>query len=478
MIFKTYERKFFMRIMLAFGISILLGGCSFAPKYIRPKAPIPDKWSQGQHYLQLSKNLSSSGIGEIPGWHRFFIDKNLEKIIETALKNNRSLRIAILNVEKVRAMYAIQRSELFPIVNALGAGDKQRIPSDLTSSGKPVIEKQYNVNLGISSWEIDFFGRLRSLKKQALENFLATKEAKRGAQISLISEIGRLYFTLAADRENLKLAQSTLDATKHSYSLIFSRYKAGLANELDLRRAQTQVDSAKGKAIIYIRKIAQDKNSLNLLAGSIIPDKLLPNGLFSIKMPADIPCGLSSAILLKRPDIMAAEHRLKGAYAFIGAARASFFPVISLTTGVGTASNELSGLFKSGSGTWNFNPQISVPVFDSRIWAAYRVSKSERKIALTEYEKVIQTAFKEVADSLAVRETIDQQVSVQQSLVNALSDTYKLSQKRYLNGLDNYLSVLDSQRSLFDARQVLISLRLAKIINKVQLYGVLGGGGN
>ena len=355
-------------------------------------------------------------------------------------------------------------------------GNKQRIPSGMSSSHKATVEKQYSVNFGISSWEIDFFGRLRSLKKQALQNYLATDQARRSVQILLIEEVSRAYFTFAADKENLKLAGSTLDSRKNSYELILSRYRAGLANELDLSRAGTQVDLARGKVIDYVRKVALDKNVLDLLAGLRVPEKLLPRGISGVKMPAGISYSLRSDILLHRPDIMAAEHQLKGAYALIGAARASFFPRISLTTGIGTASRELSDLFKSGSGTWNFKPQAVMPVFDPRIWAAYRVSKTERKIALTKYEKVIQTAFKEVADALAVRDTIGKQIAAQQSLVNSLADTCRLAENRYVNGIDSYLGVLDAQRSLFAARQNLTLLHFEKIVNDVKLYAVLGGG--
>lgn len=475
-------RKFNMKrkIWVILGIFIWVSGCSLAPKYTQPKAPVPATWPQGAAYK------SSRTAAGIPGTStaaklslkKFFTDRNLQKIIEIALNNNRDLRLAALNVEKVRAMYDIQKTELYPVINALGSGNRNRVPADLSSTGKTSINSRYDVNLGISSWEIDFFGRLRNLKQQALQEFLATDQARRSAQIALVSEVAGTYFTFAADRESLKLAESTLDAQQDSYNLIKSQYKAGLANELDLSRAQTQVDSAKTKAAQYTRKAAQAQNALNLLAGSTVPEKLLPLKFSDLKVPADIFCGLSSDVLLHRPDIMAAEHQLKGAYAFIGAARANFFPRIALTAGVGTASSELSGLFKSGSGTWNFAPQIAVPVFDARTWAAYRVSKAEQKIALTRYEKTIQTAFREVADALAVQGTIDQEFAAQQSLVNSLKDTYHLAKNRYKNGIDSYLSVLDAQRSLFGAQQGLILLRQARLTNKVRLYAVLGGGSN
>jgi efflux transporter, outer membrane factor (OMF) lipoprotein, NodT family len=395
-----------------------------------------------------------------------------------ALNNNRDLRLAALNVERARSLYGVQRAELFPAVNAAGGGGKQRRSSDLIASGDSRTIEQYSVNLGIASWEIDFFGRIRSLKDRALEEYLATEEARRSAQISLVSEVARAYLTLAADREGLKLARSTLETQQAAYDLIHRRYEVGLATKLDLRRAQTQVDAARGDVASYTQIAAQDQNALNLLAGWPVPRHLLPADLASVNPPKEISPGLSSEALLRRPDIIAAEHRLKGAYAFVGAARATFFPRISLTTSFGTASDDLSGLFKSGSGTWNFAPQVVMPIFDARTWAALRVSKAERKIILTQYEKTIQAAFREVADALAVCGTVDQQVSAQQSLTNAVADTYRLSNQRYTKGIDSYLSVLDAQRSLFAAQQGLISICLARLANQVRLYAVLGGGGD
>jgi len=437
--------------------------------------PIPAQWPQGEAYGNGSAVNQTMAVSEL-SLNKFFTDPKLQKIIETALINNRDLRLAVLNVERVRALYDIQKAQLFPVVNAVGYGNKQRIPADLSVTGKSMTMEQYGVNMGIASWEIDFFGRIRSLKDRALEEYLATEEARCSAQIALVSEVSRVYLALASDLENLKLAQSTLKAQQASYALIHKRYEVGIATEIDLYRAQTRVDAALRDVPRFTQLTAQDKNALNLLAGSPVPEDILPKDLSSISPFKEISPGLSSDTILTRPDIMAAEHRLKGAYAFIGAARAAFFPRISLTTAVGTASNELSGLFNSGSGTWNFAPQIAMPIFDARTWAALRVSKTDQKIVLTQYEKTIQTAFREVADALAVQGTINQQVSAQQSLVNATEKTYHLSNKRYTVGIDGYLSVLDAQRSLYVQQQVLIALRLAELANQVRLYAVLGGG--
>ena len=335
---------------------------------------------------------------------------------------------------------------------------------------------QYGVNLGITSWEIDFFGRIRSLKDKASEEYLATEDARSSAQISLVSAVAQAYLTLAADRENFKLAASTLEAQEASYKLIRKRYDVGISSKLDLLQAQSQVDTARGDVARYTQLTAQDENALNLLAGFSLSQDVLPSDLASVNPLKEISPGLSSGLLLRRPDILAAEHQLKAANANIGAARAAFFPNISLTTAIGTASADLSGLFKSGQGTWLFAPQIVMPIFDARTWSAYDVVKVEKKISVAQYEKVIQTAFREVSDALAVRGTVNQQIAAQQLLVEAVAETYRLSQARYNKGIDSYLSVLDAQRSLYSAEQGLILLHLARIVNTVTLYKVLGGG--
>ena len=456
-------------------IVLFLSSCSLAPEYARPEAPVPAEWPQGAAYGSIRETPGPAAIPELR-WEEFIPDQKLQTIIKTALDTNRDLRLAALNVEKVQALYGVQRASLFPSVEGAGGMSKERVPADLSATGESMIAEQYGVNLGITSWEIDFFGRIRRLEDQALEEFLATDQARRGAETALISSFSAAYLTLAADRGNLELARSTLDAQQAAYTLIQKRYDVGMATELDLRRAQTQVEAARGSVARYIRLTAQDRNALDLLAGAPVPEELLPASIDHVIPPEDISPGLSSEVLLSRPDIMAAEHRLKGAYAFIGAARAALFPRITLTTSVGTASAELSGLFGAGSATWSFVPRITMPIFDARSWAALRVSKAERKIALTQYEKAIQTAFKEVADALAVRGTIDQQVEAQQSLVDAVAEAYRLSNERYENGVDSYLSVLDAHRSLFSAKQGLISLRLAELVSRVTLYTVLGGG--
>jgi multidrug efflux system outer membrane protein len=374
-------------------------------------------------------------------------------------------------------MYGIQRAELFPVVNATGSGTRYRLPADLANNnGQPITADQYSANLGVASWEIDFFGRIRSFKDRALEEYLATEQARRSAQILLVSSVANAYLALAADRENLTLSETTIKAQQAAYDLVKRRYQLGLAMELDLFRAQTPLDVARRDVAIYTQRVAQDENGLNLLVGSPTAKDLLPTELTGVTPLKEISAGLSSEVLLLRPDVLGAENQLKAANADIGAARAAFFPRISLSAAIGTASSDLSGLFKSGSGAWSYAPEIVMPIFDARTWSAARAAKVQREIAVTQYEKAIQSAFREVADALAVRGTIDQQVSAQESLVNASAETYRLSNSRYDKGIDSYLGVLDAQRSLFAAQQVLVFLRLEKLANQVSLYAVLGGG--
>lgn len=464
--------------LLAGAIVTLLGGCTLAPEYTRPGAPVPADWPTGAAYQETTSAVSATAAAAaaVVSWREFFTDERLQKVIGIALSNNRDLRLAALNVERARALYGIQRAELLPTVNAVGSGSRQRVPADLSSTGSAMTAEQYSVNLGITSWEIDFFGRIRSLKDRALEEYLATDQARRSAQILLVSATAQAYTVLAADRENLKTATATLEAQESTYKLIRKQYDLGIVSELDLRRSQSQVDAASVEAARWTQVAAQDENALNLLAGSPLPPALLPADLGGVTPPTEVSAGLSSEILLQRPDVLATEHRLKAANANIGAARAAFFPRISLTTAIGTASADLSGLFKSGSGTWMFAPQIAVPIFDARTWSAYDVTKADREIAVAQYEKAIQTAFREVADALAVRGTVEMQIAAQQSLVDAVAETYRLSQVRYTLGLDSYLAVLDAQRSLYAAQQGLIALHLVRLANLVTLYTVLGGG--
>ncbi|MGV8081638.1 MAG: efflux transporter outer membrane subunit [Syntrophales bacterium] len=456
-------------------IVALLSGCTLAPKYTRPSSPVPAEWPTGAAYTETKRESPAPEVPDLP-WREFITDERLRKVIETSLSNNRDLRLAVLNVDKARALYGIQRASLLPSVNATGSMYKERVPADLSSTGAANITEKYSVTGGVSAWEIDFFGRLQSLKDEAWEQYIATDQDRRSAQIMLISAVANTYYALAADRENLKLAAATLKAQETAYGLIQKRHDVGLVSALPLSQAQSLAEAARGSVARYTQLVAQDENTLNLLAGSPLPPELLPESLAGLSPPRDISSGLSSEPLLKRPDVLAAEHRLMASHANIGAARAAFFPRISLSTAIGTASADLSGLFRAGSATWSFAPQIVLPIFDARTWSAYEVTKVAREMAVAQYEKSIQTAFREVADALAVRGTVEQQIAAQQSLVEAVAETYRLSNARYEKGIDSYLGVLDAQRSLYSAEQGLISLRLARFASLVTLYKVLGGG--
>jgi multidrug efflux system outer membrane protein len=463
-------------LCLSLGALLCLSGCTLAPKHTRPEAPVPAEWPRGAAYQDARPTASPSDAATLKR-QEFFSDERLQRLIEMALQNNRDLRLAALNAERARAWYGIQRAELFPVVNATGTGGKQRVPADLSGGGKPMIVEQYGADLGLSAWEIDFFGRIRSLADRALEEYLATEQARRSVQILLVSEVANAYLTLAADRETLKLAKTTLESQQAAYDLVERRLDRGLVPELDLHRAQTQVDAARGDLARFTQFVAQDENALNLLVGSPVQDDLLPAELGSVSPLREISAGVSSEVLLGRPDILQAEALLKAANANIGAARAALFPRVSLTTSIGTGSVELSGLFQPGSRTWNFAPQIVMPIFDPRAWSALKVTEVDKHAAIAQYEKAIQTAFREVADALAVRGTVDQQIAAQESLVHAAAETYRLSDARYSKGIDSYLSVLDAQQSLYAAQQRLVALRLGRLANQVRLYAVLGGGG-
>jgi len=457
------------------GMATLLAGCLLAPPYSRPSAPVPAAWPSGPAYA-AEDPAAAAAPGRDVTWRRLLPDQRLQRLIEMALANNRDLRVAALNVERARAIYGIQRAELLPAVSAVGSESWQRVPGDLSGSGKRETLERWDANLGLVSWELDFFGRIRSLRDRAMQEYLATEQAHRSAETALVSTLASTYLALAADREMLRLAGTTLTSQKDAYQLAKQRCDQGMATDLDVHRAQTQVDTALVDVARYTQRTAQDGNLLDLLAGTSVPGELLPADLASVTPFADIAASLPSEVLLERPDVLQAEALLKAANADIGAARAAFFPRVSLTAAAGTASADLSGLFDPGSGAWSYAPRVTLPIFDARIWSAHRAAKVQREIAVTQYERAVQIAFREVADALALRGTVGSQVNAQESLVQAVDKTYRLANTRYDKGLDSYLSVLDAQRSLYAAQQGLVSLRLAQATSLLTLYRALGGG--
>ncbi len=463
--------------LLLLEIALLPMGCTMAPNYTRPEAPVPATWPVGAAYAETTVPTNAVVAVDL-GWQAFFTDEKLRHVIAASLTNNLDLRAAALNVELARAMYGIQRAALLPSFSLGASESKAGVPADLSSTGSRMTTTRYDANLGIVAWEVDFFGRIRSLKDRALYEYLSTEEARRSAQILLISSVAQAYLALAGDRDYLQLAETTLASQVEGYALIKRRYDRGIVTELDLYRAQTQVDTARGDVAAFKQRVAQDENALTLLAGGPVPAALLPTLVADVAPLYAIQAGLSSDVLLRRPDVVQSENMLKAANADIGAARAAFFPRISLTTAIGTASSELTGLFKAGSGAWMYAPQIVMPLFDARTWSALKAAKAQQKLAVNHYEKSIQSAFREVADALAVRGTVNEQVEAQESLVHAVAATHRLSTARYDKGIDSYLSVLDAQRSLYRAQQGLVLLKFAKLVNQVHLYAVLGGGGD
>lgn len=460
--------------------ALLLTGCSLIPTYERPPAPVAAGYPTGAAYPAPSAHAELADAADI-GWREFFADPRLQQLIALSLSNNRDLRVAVLNIEKARAQYQIQRADLFPAIGATASGIGQRTPASQSVTGSAVTSHSYSVGVGFTSYELDLFGRVRSLKDQALESFFATEEARRSTHISTVTEVASAYLTLAADQDRLTLARSTLQSQIDSLALTQRRFDLGVATALQLRQGQSTVESARVDVARYTGQVAQDENALALLVGSAVPAALLPEGLpagtTTLNALAELPAGVPSSLLQRRPDILQAEHQLKAYNASIGAARAAFFPSISLTGSIGAASSNLSGLFKGGSGTWSFMPQLNLPIFNGGAnQANLDGARVDRSIGVAQYEKAIQSAFREVADALAQRGTLGDQLTAQQALVDSNADSYRLSTTRFERGVDSYLEVLDSQRSLYTAQQGLISTRLSRLANMATLYKVLGGG--
>jgi len=458
--------------LLSLALMTALTGCSLIPDYQRPDAPVAGDWPQGEAYQQSAAQASEQTLG----WREFFRDPALQQLIEVALENNRDLRVAALNVDAYRALYRIQRADLLPAVSADGAGTRSRTPGDLSMSGEPAISSQYSATFGVS-WELDLFGRLRSLRDQALEEFFASEAAQRSTQISLIASVANAWLTLQADQALLQVTRDTLKTYEESFGLTQRSFDVGVASALELRQARSAVDSARVSIEQYTRLVAQDRNALTLLLGQNLPAGLPSGDGLERTQLAALPVGLPSDLLQQRPDILQAEFQLRAVNASIGAARAAFFPRISLTGAAGTASRELSGLFDGGSGYWGFSPSISVPIFNAgQLRANLDYAEISRNIQVAQYEKAIQTAFREVVDGLAAQATYTRQVQAQRDLLATSEDYYNLAERRYRTGVDSYLTVLDAQRQLFSVQQQLISDRLAQMTSEVNLFKALGGG--
>ncbi|MDK6079062.1 efflux transporter outer membrane subunit [Massilia varians] len=461
-----------MKKLTPLALAMMLAGCmSLAPKYERPAAPVAEA------FPELAKPASAPAAqvaNEAPAsiaWQRFFPDARLRGLIEQALTNNRDLRVSIANIEQARAQYRISRADRLPTVGLGISGQRQT-----TGEDQP-INSLYQSGFSVSAFELDLFGRVRNLSEAALAQFLATEEARKSAQISLISSVANVYLQLLADEELLAITQQTLGTRQESLRLTQLRFDNGVASRFELQQARSLVETALATLAAQQRQRAQDLNLLTLLVGApVAPDAAAGATLASTELP-DLPAGLPSDLLANRPDIRAAEQQLIAANANIGAARANFFPRISLTGSVGSASTELSGLFKSGTYGWSFAPQAILPIFDyGRNTAVLGSARAGRDIAVAQYERSIQTAFREVADALAGQSTFSEQLRAQRAVAEAEADRFNLADLRYRNGAASYLELLDAQRALFQAQQAAVQANLQRLQNQVTLYSVLGGG--
>lgn len=467
-----------MRNIKALGVvslSLALAACDMAPKYTRPEMPVPAASPQGPAY---GTDAAGAIIPADTGWRDFFTDPRLQRVIETALTNNRDLRLAVANVAQARAQYKVQRADLLPTVGATGTATYSEQPLVQFGQSQRLNTDVYQAQLGISAWEIDLFGRVRNLTKAAQEQYFASVENRNAAQTALIAETATAWLTMAADQERLRIATDLEKAFGETLNLTKARFDKGVASELEVRQAQTSYDNARSDIAEATTLVAQDQNALNLLAGTTLNAGDLPEAFPTSDATIDtLPAGIASDVLLRRPDIAAAEHQLLGANANIGAARAAFFPQISLTAALGTVSLGLSNLFKSGSDTWSVAPSATLPIFDfGRNKGNLRYAKATYDAMLATYEKSVQTGFREVADALARQGTMTRQMEAQTSLRDSAKVAYTLSEARFRSGIDGFLTTLDSQRSLYTAEQSLLATRLTRAANMVEVYRAMGGG--
>lgn len=459
--------------LLAAGV---LSGCSMAPTYQRPEAPIATAYPNQDTAAQDAQAANQQKVSEI-GWRNFFPDQRLQSLIATALENNRDLRVAALRIEEARALYNIQSADRYPNFDISATGQRARVPASLSTTGSSVVTSNYQVGLGLAAFELDFFGRVKSLSDAALAQYLSTEEAQRAAHISLVAEVATAYLTERGYAEQLELARQTYETRADAYKLSKQRFDVGAASALDLKQDEASMQTARVTQLALARQRAQAWNALTLLVGQPLTDLPPTEPLSKLDLVTNLPAGLPSDLLTERPDIRSAEQALISANANIGAARAAFFPQISLTAGVGTASNELSGLFDAGSRAWSFAPQLVLPIFQGgRNIANLKLSEVRKNIEVANYEKTIQTAFREVSDALVARGLLDEQIEAQIRMRDAEAERLKLATQRFDNGIASSLDVLDAKRGLFAADLELVQVRQLRLTNAVDLYRSLGGG--
>ncbi len=472
-----------LNLFLTISASTALAGCNLAPAYVRPAGAVPAKLPQDGIYPAAATDARD--ITKL-GWRDFFLDERLRRVIQLGLDNNQDLALAAANVLQARAQYRVQRADLVPTTSVSSGATYTNSASGVAGgsvgngsfNGGSTNLEYYSANVGFSAFELDLFGRTRNLSKAALEQFYATEEAQRATRISLIAEIATAWLTLAADEEQLALSQQTLKTFQETLRLTTAQFRIGVASELESRQAETNYQAARNDIAVLQTRIAQDRNALNLLVGTPVEPVLLPTTLGDARPALEIlPTDLSSTVLLRRPDVLRAEHQLIAQNANIGAARAAFFPTISLTAVVGTISTALGGLFANGSFSYTASPGVSLPLFDGgRNKGNLDFARASQAAAVASYQKTLQTAFREAADALAQRGTIDEQVAAQSARARAAQVAANLSDARYRAGVDSFLTSLDAQRTSYAAQQQLVTTRLGRGANAVTLYRVLGGG--
>lgn len=469
----------FRRVMATMAVAVLVSGCAnFAPMYEQPALPVPGAFPSSG----VTSDPQATLAADI-GWREFFLDTRLQGVVEMALTHNRDLRVATVNIDKARGQYGVVDAAAYPGANLGATGSRSRTSGSTAANGQSRVATQYGVNLGLVSYELDLFGRVQNLGDAALQTYFATEESRRSAQISLVAEVASAWLALEADTQRLQLARDTLVSQQKSYDLVRQANALGAQSGITLAQSQSTVETARVQVATLDAQVEQDRNLLTLLVGATVPTALLPQQATAdtsitpvarlMAPPADLP----SSVLQQRPDVLAAEHALRASHASIGAARAAFYPRITLTGSAGTASSALSGLFAGGSSVWSFGPSITLPIFDGGANRAnLQIAQAQQKIQLASYEKTLQTAFREVADALAVRRTLSERLAGQQALVAANTRTYGLAQALFKSGGGGYLDVLDAQRTLYAAQQSLIDLERLEQTNRLTIYKVLGGG--
>lgn len=457
------------RLLLIAGLSVALSACSLSPTYERPIAPVPDQFPAAD----------AASAPALPEWQTFFKDERLHALIALALDNNRDLRIAVQRIEEAQAQYGIVSSDRLPTIGLLGTGQSTRLPSDMRAGGAdaPSVNRSYIAGIGMTAFELDFFGRVRDLSDAAYEQYLATEQARRTVQINLIAQTAEAYFRLRASQELRQLMEKTLEAREGTLRLVQARFDLGVASELDLSQARGQRDTVQADLIAIERQLSQARNALQLILGTPIPQDLpAPAAFGRDQLLASVPAGLPSQLLDRRPDIMGAEHALRSANFQVGAARAAFFPNISITGLLGFASPELSALFGGGNRYWQFSPQIQMPLFAGGIRGNLDLAEARRNIAVSSYEKAIQVAFREVADALAGEATYARQLDALRETETSALRTLDLSKLRYETGIDSFLQVQNAEVNLYGIQQAFIQLGTEALFNRVELYKALGGG--